>query len=321
MSMVRVSLTAVCSLFPLSAFSQVMLEADASGKAYELIASKGFGLETPDCKHAVKHVAEEMDPDLGKNVFVFTLHRDLDDDRCINTDRQRVEMKTSTASPDNMTAKVGEVHTYQWKFKLDAAFKPSPSFCHIHQIKAEGGSDDDAPIITLTPRAGSPELLQVIHVPSGGGGGEVAHAALAGFKGVWVEAEEKITAGETGSYQLTLRRVKDGAVLLTYSNTHLDMWRGGAAIDRPKFGLYRSLDGKSYLRDESIRFADFCVAEGTAKCGTFSGNNNGTYVMGKMAARPGETLGYSLFTAQGRKVFAAGPERFPPGFYFAEPPR
>jgi hypothetical protein len=317
MSGVRKSLPALLGVFallPAAALSQVMLEADGGTDAYGLIASKGFGLETPDCKHDVKHVSEILDADLGKSVFVFTLHRDLDDDRCINTDRQRVEMKTSTSSPDNMTAKSGETHTYEWKFKLDAAFQPSSSFCHIHQIKAQGGSDDDAPLITLTPRAGSPEQLQVIHVPSGGGGGEIAHTNLSAFKGTWVEAVERITYGESGTYQLTLTRVRDGAVLLTVSKSNLDLWRSGADIDRPKFGIYRSLDGKSSLRDESVRFSDFCVAEGNVKCGSFAGNNNGTLVMRNpdgrgvsQALSKGNNRKGAAFTAEGRAALEGSP--------------
>lgn len=252
--------------------AQSLMTPGAASDAYAFIESNGYGIETPDCKHAVRHIAIANDAELGRPVFAFTLHRDLDDDRCINFDRQRMEIKTWDKSPDNMTGANGETHTYGWKFKLDAGFKPSPSFTHIHQIKAQGGSDDDAPIITITPRAGSPEKLQIIHVPSGGGGGVVAEANLSLFKGVWVEVEEKVKYGDKGSIQIVIRRAKDKTPLLTYADAELDTWRSGAVLNRPKYGIYRSLNDKSQLRDETVLFTDFCLAEGTQSC---QGNASG----------------------------------------------
>jgi hypothetical protein len=44
------------------------------------------------------------------------------------------------------------------------------------------------------------------------------------------------------------------------------MWRSGTTFCRPKWGIYRKLvDG---MRDEQVRFADFCIAEGSATCGS-----------------------------------------------------
>ena len=62
---------------------------------------EGFGLETPDCGHNVRHVREVFDSALGKNVFAFDAHRDLDNDRCTNFDRQRMEVKTAPATRIN----------------------------------------------------------------------------------------------------------------------------------------------------------------------------------------------------------------------------
>jgi hypothetical protein len=251
---------------PALSWGQVLMVADGPGNTYELIQGKGYGLETPDCGHNVRHIEETLDNVLGKNVFVFTIHKDLDDDRCGATDRQRLEIKTGAGNPANMTGEHGQTHTYRWKFKLDAAFQPSPNFCHIHQIKAQGGSDEGAPIITITPRAGNPEIMEVIHVRSGGGSSRLVSANLSLFKGVWVEAYEKVVYSDNGSIDLTLRNVATGAVLLTARNTNLDMWRDGANLNRPKYGIYRSLNSPSYLRDESVRFADFCLGEGSVDC-------------------------------------------------------
>jgi hypothetical protein len=245
--------------------AQVYLSA-APGDPYAHIESKGYGIESPECKHAVKHITVVNDAELGKDVFVFTLHRDLDDDRCESFDRQRLEIKTWDKSPDNMSGSIGETHTYRWKFKLDAGFKPSNSFTHIHQIKAQGGSEAGSPLWTLTPRLDSPEKLELIRIGSDEVTHVVAEANLSLFKGQWVEAEEKVTYGEKGSLSLTLRRAKDQTTLLYWSGKDLDLWRDGAGLMRPKYGLYRSLNNKSQLRDESVRFADFCLAEGNAVC-------------------------------------------------------
>lgn len=262
--------TLATTVLATSAQAQSLMTPGPAADAYAFIESNGYGIETPDCKHDVRHIGITTDPELGRPVFAFTIHRDLDDDRCINFDRQRMEIKTWDKSPANMTGANGETHTYSWKFKLDAGFKPSASFTHIHQIKAQGGSDDDAPIITITPRAGSPEKLQIIHVPSGGGGGVVAEANLSLFKGVWVEVEEKVKYGDKGSIQIVIRRARDKTPLLTYSDAELDTWRADAALNRPKYGIYRSLNDKGDLRDETVLFTDFCLAEGTSTCGGLS---------------------------------------------------
>lgn len=249
------------------------LQANGPGNTYELIngALGGTAVEDPDCAHPSfgRHVSEVMDAQLGKNVFVFTIHVTPDDDRCNGlTDRQRNEIKTYGPSPDSLKGQLNETVTYRWKFKLDAAFQPSPSFTHIHQVKAGDGTNDDSPIITLTPRHGSPEKLEVIHNGNTSATtlGKIKTADLSLFKGVWVEVTEKITYKTNGSIELTIKRVSDGTTLLTYSNTNIDMWRDNATFIRPKWGIYRSLNNVSYLRDEEVRFADFCIAEGNAQC-------------------------------------------------------
>src|SRR6476659_1646601 len=122
----------------------VKLVADGPGNTYELINSVlgGDATEDPDCAHPSfgRHIREEFDNTLNKNVFVFTLHVTPDDDRCNgSTDRQRNEIKTYGPSPDGLKGQLDETVTYQWKFKLDAGFKPSLSFTHIHQVKAGDG--------------------------------------------------------------------------------------------------------------------------------------------------------------------------------------
>jgi len=248
------------------------LIADGPGNTYELINSVfgGDAVEDPDCGHPSfgRHIREEFDNTLNKNVFVFTLHVTPDNDRCNgSTDRQRNEIKTYGPSADSLKGQLNETVTYRWKFKLDAGFQPSPSFTHIHQIKA-GDGNNGAPIITLAPRAGSPEQLEIIHTGNSSSTtlGKIKTVDLAPFKGTWVEVEEKLTYKTAGHYEITIKRISDGATLLTYSKDNIDLWREGTTFCRPKWGIYRSLNNASYLRDEEVRFADFCIAEGDAVC-------------------------------------------------------
>jgi hypothetical protein len=197
------------------------------------------------------------------------MHVTPDNDRCNGaTDRQRNEIKTYGPSPDSLKGQLNETVTYRWKFKIDAGFQPSPSFTHIHQIKAGDGTNDDSPVITITPRAGSPEKLEIIHTGNTTVStlGKVKTVDLATFKGTWVEVVEKLTYKTASSYSITIKRISDNATLLEYSNTNIDLWRDGASFCRPKWGIYRSLNNVSYLRDEEVRFADFCIAEGSAEC-------------------------------------------------------
>ncbi len=240
------------------------MQADNTGNAYSLITAKGYGYEVPDCNHDTIHILEKWDEALHKNVFVFNIHALLDDDRCTNFDRQRNEIKTSSASTAPMKGYLGETVFARWKFKLDSAFQPSPNFCHIHQIKAGDGPDQDLPLITITPRYGSnnTDKLQIIFTaptPAGAGTYYIAQTSLAPFKGAWVEALEQITYGSPGKYKLELKRVSDDMSLLSYSSDTLAMWRDTSTFMRPKYGIYRSLNSVSYLRDESVLFADFSL--------------------------------------------------------------
>lgn len=250
----------------------VTLQADGPGNTYELINGKlgGEAEETPDCGHATfgRHIAEVYDDILKKNVFEFYIHVTPDDDRCNgSTDRQRNEIKSYGPSPDNVKGTIGETVTYRWKFKLDAGFKPSPSFTHIHQIKA-GDGDDGPPLITITPRYGNPDQLEIIHTAGSSSTslGKLKTVNLAPFKGNWVEVIEKIKYGTNGTFEISIKNVSDGVLLLSYANANIDLWRTGTTFCRPKWGIYRSLNNKIYIRDEAVRFADFCIAEGDAVC-------------------------------------------------------
>ncbi|MEP6676544.1 MAG: hypothetical protein ABJA78_15390 [Ferruginibacter sp.] len=260
---------------PLLSDGQAILDADGPGNTYELINSifaPGYdAVENPECVHPAfgRHIAEVWDSELGQYAFEFYIHVNPDNDRCINFDRQRVEIKTYESSPDSLKGVVGESLTYTWKFRLAAGFQPSTSFTHIHQVKAVNGDDAD-PIFTLTCRKATPNKLELIHDNTT----KVAIVNLSLFTGTWVEATENITVGANGTYSLLIKRVSDNAILLNYSNSNIMTIRPDNDFIRPKWGIYRSLTTPSDLRDDTIRFAHLTIKEHLTYSFTGSGNWN-----------------------------------------------
>ena len=253
--------------------AQAVLDADGPGNTYELINSvfaPGYdAVENAECAHPAfgRHIAEVWDTALQKYVFEFYIHVTPDNDRCINFDRQRVEIKTYESSPDSLKGVVGESITYTWRFRLAPGFQPSASFTHIHQIKAVNGDDAD-PLFTLTCRKATPNKLELIH----NNVTKVAIVNLSLFTGTWVEATENVTVGANGTYSLLIKRVSDNAVLLNYSNSNIMTIRPDNDFIRPKWGIYRSLNNSADLRDDSIRFSHLTIKEHLTY--TFTGNGN-----------------------------------------------
>ena len=254
-------------LMSLSCVGQVtLLEADGPGGTYSLITSVlapgNNPIEAPDCSHESfgDHIDEIYDSTLGKDVFRFHIHTTPDDDRCINFDRQRNEIKTYNPSPENLKGSLGEEVKYEWMFKLPAGFQASSSFTHIHQLKSVGGNYASHPLYTLTPRKASPDRLELRY-------GELessvimSQADIAPFIDEWVSVSEEILYDEEGTYSIVITRVSDGMILLEHSETSIDNWRPGADFVRPKWGIYRSLNNSQDLRDEEVLFADFLIQE------------------------------------------------------------
>ncbi|MFY0630151.1 MAG: T9SS type A sorting domain-containing protein [Flavobacteriaceae bacterium] len=246
--------------------AQVTLTADGPGSTYELITSvlaPGYNpIEVPDCNHVSfgRHIDEIFDTDLNTNVFRFLIHVTPDDDRCINFDRQRNEIKSYDKSPDNLLGIEGEIVQYKWKFKLDANFQVSSSFTHLHQLKSVGGSLASMPMYTLTARKSSPDRLELRYAETSTQV-TLTQTDLAPFKGAWLEVTETITYGTSGTYSIEISRVSDGVTLLNYSDNNIVNWRPAADFVRPKWGIYRSLNSSSDLRDEEVLFADFSIQE------------------------------------------------------------
>lgn len=227
--------------------------------------------ETPDCAHKTfgPHITQEMDSFLRAPVFNFHLHVKPDDDRCLRSDRQRVEIKTmgNVSTPDYLKGFQGDSVVFRWRFMLPPGFQPSRSFTHLHQITAFD-SDNNLPLLTLTARKGKPDILQIIHIDSN----EQTHilsgtTPLQPVLGIWLEAYEQLNYGPNGRYSLVIKKVKDDAEVLSFAVTDLELWRKGATVIRPKWGIYRSLKHPEQLRDEEVRFGGFCIAKGEDDCG------------------------------------------------------
>lgn len=246
--------------------AQVILNADGPGDTYELINSvlaPGYNvIEVPDCAHSEfgRHIDEVYDSILEKYVFRFHIHVEPDNDRCINFDRQRNEIKSYDKSPANLKAVDGETVLYKWRFKIDTGFQSSSSFTHLHQIKAVGGTEESMPLITLTARKGNPDKLEIRYAKNTSQT-TIKSAPLDPFKGNWVEVEELIYYGEEGRYSLNINLVSDSTNLISYSNDNIRMWKTGASFLRPKWGIYRSLNYPEHLRDEMVYFSDILVEE------------------------------------------------------------
>ncbi|WP_298546023.1 T9SS type A sorting domain-containing protein [uncultured Aquimarina sp.] len=267
-----------------SVAQEVTLNADGPGNTYELINSvfaptSGNVIEAPGVtgstcdNHSTysgtdgnRHIDEIFNTDLGINVFRFIMHvnEDIDRDKCSTTDRQRNEIKTYAPSPDNLKGVIGETVQYKWKFKIDANFQPSGSFTHFHQLKSVGAdsAEESQPLITLTARKGSPDRLELRYAPTTSQS-TLTSVNLSLLRGNWVEVLETVTYGETNNaiYNIIITNVNTGAEILNYSSSELRMWKTNADFIRPKWGIYRSLNSSSDLRDEEVLYANFSVTE------------------------------------------------------------
>ena len=276
-SFIHIIIVLFIASIPRSVVAQAILDANGPGNTYELINSvlaPGYtAVENPECIHPAfgRHIAEVWDAERNQYVFEFYIHVTPDNDRCINTDRQRVEIKTYDQSPDSLIGTLGEKIVNTWQFRMADGFQPSSNFTHIHQIKAVGGTTEDDPVFTLTPRKGTPNKLELIH----NNATKLAIVNLSLFTGVWVEATESITVGLNGSYSLVIKRMSDNAVLLSYSNPNIQTIRPDNSFIRPKWGIYRSLNSSADLRDDTIRFNHFTIKE-VGMYYSFTGNGSWT---------------------------------------------
>ncbi|NPA35147.1 MAG: fibronectin type III [Chlorobi bacterium] len=254
--------------FPLSA--QAILRADGPGNTYELInsilAPGHNAVESPDCAHPSfgRHIDEFYDSLYGDYVFRFHIHRDYDNDRCIRFDRQRVEIKTYDKSPDSLLGHYGERVIYKWEMKLDSSFVVSRKFTHLHQLKSVGSPDDNMPLITITARRKSNglEFLEIRYAPHQTQH-VIASETLQVFKDRWLSFYEEVFYDDSllSYYKLVIRDKNDSSVLLYVESDTLRMWKDSAHFIRPKWGIYRSLQDSTFLKDEIVLFNNFFIKE------------------------------------------------------------
>ena len=263
-------------LLPIISNAQVTLTANGQGNTYNLITNvlaPGYNpIETPDCNHTAfgDHIDEVWDSAYGGYVFRFHIHVSPDNDRCINFDRQRNEIKTYDKSSSNLKGTLDEIVEYSWKFKLDSGFQSSPNFTHIHQLKSVGGSLESMPMYTLTTRKSNPDRLELRYAETNSQI-TLKHTPLSPFIDEWLYAHEKIHYSAQGSYELEIKSLADSTILFSYSNDSIVNWRPNADFVRPKWGIYRSLNNSQDLRDEEVLFNDFTVHE----LGVFSISQDG----------------------------------------------
>lgn len=249
-----------------------------SGEAYAVInaAFAGTGrnvCEIPDCNHLpeiFEHIRMVYDSILEKHVFEFLICVEPDRDvqpnsstipypACVNrrTDRQRNEIKTDGNSPRHLLGFPGDTVRYNWRFFMPEDFRqPTNAFTHIYQVKPVGG-DDSQPIFALTVRTTgiiiryfntSLETLETI--------------PFSNFRGRWVEVDHWMVVGVNGESSLVITDVETGNIVREHHSTNILTIRPDNNYIRPKWGIYRSLEHASQLKDERLRFSDFVIEKG-----------------------------------------------------------
>lgn len=234
------------------------------------------------------HIEVVEDNALGQWVFKFNVHASadadgniavLDGDRGSLNDRMRNEMKSRTGDGRyHMNGNWEEWQRLEWKFKIPKGFRPTKSFTHIHQLKAQEGNNG-SPLITITPRAsdtnGKNSRIQVIHTGDNSGSSKgtiIDNLPLSDFEDEWIQVTTEMFYSHAGSFYIRMERISDGKVLVEKQFTDIDLWRKGATNIRNKFGIYRSYGGKleadfkgkfptSGIKDESLYLADFKIYE------------------------------------------------------------
>ena len=181
-------------------------------------------------------------------------------------DRSRTEIKLapSRGGHDVFKAREGDTFTYTWRFRIAADMRFSPSFTHLHQIKAYGGPYAEPPLITFTALAnGRMEVRHVADRLKESKHTVLGAMPLAGNQGRWLVASETIVYASTqGSYRLSIRDMQ-GAELLAIDQGGLQTWRSGAEHMRPKWGIYRKHNPDlNQQRADTLYLSNVCLTRG-----------------------------------------------------------
>lgn len=225
------------------------------------------------------HIAVEWDEALRQNVYHLFSHcrvDAVDGERgpAIGSDRMRNEMKSQTSQTwRKINGNYDEWQILEWKMKIPRGWQPTGSFCHIHQLKGQEGSDIGSPLITITLRGDdNGRHLEVIHTPRKGGtkvSNPVDNIPLDEIEGEWLQVRQEVNFKRNGYYAIRITRVGDNSVVVEKEVTGIDTWRADGCVNiRNKFGIYRSYNNGEYdgttlpnLKDESIYLADFKAYE------------------------------------------------------------
>jgi len=260
-----------------------------TSEAYRIINAalggvQGNGLprnvvEVPDCNHVgyiFEHIRMVFDDVLDKYVFEFLICRDIDLDVVMpgtqlppftycsairRDDRQRNEIKTDRNSPRHLKGYAGDTVRYTWRFWLPPDFVGVNSFTHIYQVKPVDGNVSQ-PIFALTVRQGGALQVRYFNTSEVTLGGENIPGSR--VRGNWIEVDHFMIVGTSGRSEMTITNVETGEILHQHAMNILTL-RADNSFIRPKWGIYRSLQHQSQLRDEAIRFANFVIEFGTPK--------------------------------------------------------
>ena len=258
-----------------------------TSEAYRIINAtlggvQGNGLprnvvEVPDCNHLpeiFEHIRMVFDDVLDKYVFEFLICRDIDLDVVMpglqlppftycnairRDDRQRNEIKTDRNSPRHLKGYAGDTVRYTWRFWLPPDFVGVNSFTHIYQVKPVDGNVSQ-PIFALTVRQGGALQVRYFNTSEVTLGGENIPGSR--IRGNWIEVDHFMIVGTQGRSEMTITNVETGEILHEHALNILTL-RADNSFIRPKWGIYRSLQHQSQLRDEAIRFANFVIEFGT----------------------------------------------------------
>eukprot|EP00121_Abeoforma_whisleri_P009956 Awhi_evm1s9170 len=227
---------------------------------YDILEGDPFGnrVEESD-KHDTKHLTTVYDSELKKDVLQIVMHRDRDGDGASSSksDRQRTEFKASQKSDRDILGYEDDELIYAWWFKVDENASPSNKFWHIFQLKWYGHRDG-TPMTTFGLKTfnGSPKFYYTDF------GDQTILGDMDNFVGKWVQAfvQVKFSDNKKGSLFMDFKDIYGNRLIeKPVVKTKIDRFGSGDFI-RPKFGIYRSLEGKGDLQNEDyIWFSDISI--------------------------------------------------------------
>jgi chitin-binding protein len=185
----------------------------------------------------------ESHPDV-KHIYVqgdsvrFDMHlRDRDS----KDDRQRNEAVGMRQNGRNLEMRNGETWRMSWDLFIPGSLRATSSFTHIHQLKMPGLGSAPIFVMSLRLRGATPTIeTRVAHQ-----GVHVGHTDLAPLQDKWIRTEFEYAIGDNGRVRWVLR---DGArTVIDVSKSAVDLFMADRV--RPKWGIYRSMNGGSNLRD------------------------------------------------------------------------